>query len=502
MSAQTAALRGAAKQADDGIGDWLMGMVSGQGSSPSQVIISGILSVVPGLGQAMDLRDIVFGVIVISKSPASPMAWLDISITLIGCIPVMGDALKTSFRLLKSGQSLPRILDAASPALRGNLDQWFRQINWGSIASSVKSSFDDVIKAFINGLDSWLVKTVAGRKEVDFLIAQLKDMRRRAPKMLDEAIAELQALWKKALGDGVPKSTANVGGPRPGAALPAPASTRTASQSGVAQPQRKADATKRDKSHTAENTPDKAATDERRASRSKGRQNMAVLAEHLTDYWCARTRRNLKKANNGGRLWEEWDREGRRGIDHVWVQAGNPARPGVVADTKSSLFGAFKFLAALPPDIRAQLNALGDAEAANPIPNTDPAKPNIFHSEGRDSVSPGRVRVDGSGENVEELKKGLGKPNPETGLKTQMSHAWIVGTLARESLTISGRELLNKANRWFWVDRMRNPLAPPPYSRWIVMVTGRQKHRHEKSQGHRHEIQQPIIILPDGVLAE
>lgn len=73
MSAEAIVLRGAVKEADDGVGDWLMGLVSGQGSSPSQVIVSGILSVIPGLGQAMDLRDIVTGVIAITKAP--PARW-------------------------------------------------------------------------------------------------------------------------------------------------------------------------------------------------------------------------------------------------------------------------------------------------------------------------------------------------------------------------------------------------------------------------------------------
>jgi hypothetical protein len=153
----------------------------------------------------------------------------------------------------------------------------------------------------------------------------------------------------------------------------------------------------------------------------------------------------------------------------------------------------------LPPDIRAQLNALGDAEAANPIPNTDPAKPNIFHSEGRDAINPGRVRVDGSADNEAELKKGLGKSNPETGLKNQMSHAWIAQAIQRESLTSSGMALADQIERAY---RRRAAGLKPPYARWIVMATGRQKHLHEKKQGHQHEIQQPLVMLPDGILEE
>jgi hypothetical protein len=493
VSAQSAALRGAVKQADDDIGDWLMGLVSGQGSSPSQVIVSGILSVIPGLGQAMDLRDIVTGIIAISKSPASPMAWLDISITLIGCIPVMGDALKVSFRLLKSGKSMSRVLDAASPKLRGNLDQWFKQINWADISRSVKSSFDDVVKAFIDGLDSWIIKSVVGRKEVDFLIAQLKDMRGRAPKMLDEAITELKMIWSKSLGDGVPKSTAAVSGPRPALASAAPNAAGKAPRANTTA--RKTDATRTDKSPGTATTPDKPKADERRATQSRKRQNMAVLAEHLTDYWCARSRRNLKKANNGGRLWEEWDREGRQGIDHVWVQAGNPARPGVVADTKSSLFGAFKFLAALPPDIRQQLNQLGDAEAASPTPS---GQPNVFHSEGRDKVNPGKVRADGTPETERSVKRTL----EDTKTKgVQMSHRWIQDSLQSEQLTAAGRSLIPLV-RSYRRQLVAGNTAAPPYARWIVMVSGRQKHLHEKKQGHQHDIQKPLVTLPDNILME
>ncbi|WP_231654710.1 hypothetical protein [Ralstonia solanacearum] len=106
MNAEAIALRGAVKAVDDDLSGWLKGLVTGEGSSPSQIIVSGVLSVIPGLGQAMDVRDIIVGVIVISKSPTSPSGWLNMSITLVGCVPALGDALKTSFRMIKSGHAL------------------------------------------------------------------------------------------------------------------------------------------------------------------------------------------------------------------------------------------------------------------------------------------------------------------------------------------------------------------------------------------------------------
>lgn len=489
MSAQTASLRGAVKAADDDVGDWLKGLVTGEGSSPSQIIVAGVLSVIPGLGQAMDLRDIVLGVIVIAKTPACPMAWLDISITLVGCIPVMGDGLKTGFRLLKGGASLPRILDAASPALKGNLEKWFRNLDWGQIAASVKKNFGEVLGAFIDGLDSWLVKTTMGRKEVDFLIAQMKDLRARAPRMLDEAITELKAMWSKAMGDGLPKSTAAQTAPHP-PAPPAPSPGR-AQVGAKPAAKRKPEPVERDQSAKGTTTPDKARTEQRRAAKKKQKWDTGVPAEHIADYWAARNKRNLRKANNAGRLWEEWDRAGRQGIDHLWMNPGQHVKPGVVAETKSTLFGAFRFLAALPADIRSQLNALGDAEAAHP---TDPGgQPNIFESEGRDGVQ-SRTKVEPESENEAQLKKGLGNTKTKG---VQMSHRWIADSIEGEILTSAGLQLAEQIEA---ANRLRAAGFKPPYARWIVMVTGRQKHLHEKKQGHQHEIQKPLVLLPDNIL--
>lgn len=491
MSTQAVALRGAAKAADDNLSGWLKGLVTGEGSSPSQIIVSGILSVIPGLGQAMDLRDIVIGVITISKSPTSASGWLDMSITLVGCVPALGDALKTSFRMIKSGHALPRVLDAVSPALKGNIDKWFRTIHWGSLASSLKKNFDDVMGAFVGGLDGWLVKSVVGKKEVALLIEQIKDLRQRAPKMLDEAVAELQMLWKKSLGDATPKSTATHSTPHaPSApAHPGPAAGTPKPQ---APPARKTQQVERDRTAVEQAPTNASRNNSRRGTRKKQKWQTGVPAEHITDYWCARNKRNLKKANNFGRVWEEWDKPGRQGIDHVWIQTGNPTRPGVIGETKSSLFGAFRFLAALPKDIQDQLQALGKGEVDNPTPG---GQPNIFDSEGRDAMGKAKVPVKQDG-GEEEVKKGLGSTNTKG---VQMSHLWIERSIAKEQLTSAGLDLQRKT-RTFRRQGIGGLKATPPYTRWIIMVTGRQKKLHQSDK--KHEIQNPVITIPDNILEE
>ncbi|WP_197539747.1 hypothetical protein [Ralstonia solanacearum] len=498
MNAEAVALRGAVKVADDDLSDWLKGLVTGEGSSPSQIIVSGVLGVIPGLGQAMDVRDIIVGVVTISKSPTSPAGWLDMSITLVGCVPALGDALKTSFRMIKSGHSLPRVLDAISPSLKGNLEHWFRTVNWGSVASGLKRNFDEVMGAFIHGLDGWVVQTIMGKKEVALLIEQIKDLRQRAPKMLDEAVEELQALWKKSMGDAVPKSTAAHATPHAPAAPHAPSEHAPHGPSAGEAPKAKAPEPRKtekvERDHTAtEHAPtDAARSDTRRATKKKQTWETGVPAEHITDYWCARNKRNLKKANNFGKLWEEWHPAGRQGIDHVWIQTGNPTRPGVIGETKSSLFGAFRFLAAMPRDIQEQLQALGKGEVDNPTPN---GQPNIFHSEGRDAVGSVKVPVNQQGGEVE-LKKGLGNTKSKG---VQMSHRWIIDSIEAENLTPSGLALRKKIDL-FRRQQLLNPGVPPPYTRWVIMVTGRQKHLHDTAK--QHEIQNPVITIPDRILKE
>ncbi|PVY79551.1 hypothetical protein C7414_105234 [Cupriavidus alkaliphilus] len=491
MSSQGVALRGALKAADDDLGNWLKGLVTGEGSSPSQIIVSGVLSVIPGLGQAMDARDIIVGVIVISKSPTSPAGWLDMSITLIGCVPALGDALKTSFRMMKSGHALPRILDAVSPKLKGNIEKWFRTVNWDALARTLKRNFDDVMGAFIDGLDSWVARSVIGKQEVAYLISQIKDLRQRAPRMLDAAISELQSLWRRSLGDAKPRSTSAHGAAHGGGTGTTGTAAKANRPSGSAQ-SNQGQTVKRDKTGTEATTTNGSRTDQRRAGKKKQRWQSGVPAEHITDYWCARNKRNLKKANNAGQLWEEWSPAGRQGIDHVWVQSANPVRPGVIGETKSSLFGAFRFIAALPADIRQELQALGKAEAENPTSTN--GKPNIFQSEGRDSVSSRKVYANGSGAEIE-LKKGLGSTKTKG---IQMSHLWISKSITGEALTPAGGTLARKIKS-FYREYAIDKKASPPYTRWIIMVTGRQKELHKKSQ---HEIQKPVISIPDSILQE
>ena len=65
---------------------------------------------------------------------------------------------------------------------------------------------------------------------------------------------------------------------------------------------------------------------------------------------------------------------------------------------------------------------------------------------------------------------------------------------------VRGADLL----RWWpWrVAEIDTATVTPPHASWLLTMTGRQKHIHEKPQGHKHEIQPPLISLPDTILVE
>ena len=183
LAAATPAAR-ALRQADSGIGTWLAELVTGAGTSPSHIIITGILGVVPGIGQAMDARDLILGIIAIVKVPAAIGGWVELVITLIGCVPAVGDALKVGFKLMKQGHNFGRVLEAVSPALRGNVEKFMRKIDWKVLAEESKGLFMKTISAFIEGLDTWIMKAVAGGSTVKQIMAELKAIEKQGPKMI------------------------------------------------------------------------------------------------------------------------------------------------------------------------------------------------------------------------------------------------------------------------------------------------------------------------------
>lgn len=494
----------ALRTADDSITTWMTDLVTGAGSSPSHIIITGILGVVPGIGQAMDARDLVIGIIAISKSPGAIGGWVELSITLVGCVPAVGDALKVGFKLMKQGHNFGRVLEAVSPALRGNVEKFMRKIDWGMLGRESKSLFNKTIEAFVDGLDSWVVKAVAGRSEVKQIIAELKGMQKSAPKMIDDAFEELKQLHSKMMGHALPGNTAAVASTSGRATVHAAEEAAQAASKNAAAATAKAERKLIErKSHDVKNgraqTNASSTATKKKAKEKKQSWRSGVPAEHITDYFVKHKHITFEKANNGGKLTEEHSMP-HNGLDHLWANKTNLVKPFVVGETKSSIFDSLTLIAALPADLKEKFADLRDWEAKNPTRN---GKPNTFGNVGRDEHADKQVSVGGTKDDENVVRSGVNPPGKDkhgepTGLATQMSHAWIFAKIDTEDLTTTGQELRSKLRRIRLLRRKPADIKYP-YKRWISLVTGRQLEKHRKSGGANHEVQ-IVLDLPENLL--
>lgn len=293
----TAATRQVIQQADEGVSRWLLGVVSGQGTSASQIIVSGVLSVVPGVGQAMDVRDLVLGVVALTANPTNPWAWADMAVTLVGLVPGFGDAFKVAFKFIRHGHPLGRVLDAVSPQLRGHVERWLRGADWDGLTRQITQQFHRVVDQFIEALDTWALRTLLGHEKVGQFLTQLKVVRNKASAMLRQAVSEIQQRAAKVLAQPKPASThaTGVASGKPGSATGHP---ETVGGKAQAEPPIKPRKVEHDNAATArrvrKETPDAQAsrtnTHEKREADEKGKRKRnswldGTLAEHISDYY-------------------------------------------------------------------------------------------------------------------------------------------------------------------------------------------------------------------------
>ena len=89
---------------DEDFVDWLWGTMAGdfnEDADYDQIVANIGASFIPVVGQVMDVRDVFAGLYLLWKDNGwrDPFKWLALFVTLVGIIPVLGDALKGVFRI-------------------------------------------------------------------------------------------------------------------------------------------------------------------------------------------------------------------------------------------------------------------------------------------------------------------------------------------------------------------------------------------------------------------
>lgn len=305
------------EKAEQSAAEWVKGVLDGSGSSPAQIIVAVVIGCIPFVGQGVDVGNVIVSVIKIAEKPQDNDNWFDLVFNLVAFIPVAGDGLKIVFKQLRSGKGMGAILDAIpSKTMRGNVDKWFRNLNWNSYTKELQGICNELIDGLIEVFDSWLTQAVLGKARLKTLVTQLRQIKSIANQKIEMVMKELQVAHKKALATPYPNTTAK-----------APIATRT---SPTARTPNINPAPKMPQNgHVPKNTggnsvsPGKKNISTRRKQikkRKRSNKELGSGGEHITDYYYVKRMKSRSKINNNGVLYE-YDDSGHGGIDHVWHSA-------------------------------------------------------------------------------------------------------------------------------------------------------------------------------------
>ena len=174
---------------DESFVDWLWETMAGdfnEDAGYDQIVANIGVSFVPVVGQVMDVRDVFAGLYLLWKDEGwrDGLKWLALSVTLVGIIPVLGDALKGVFRIAlrsirrgaddvagEAAQALEAVFRKTKEVLEregiGALDgvesvaQWVRDLDIGWIVSWARKGVDWVSGRVVE-VFTWAAESAEG----------------------------------------------------------------------------------------------------------------------------------------------------------------------------------------------------------------------------------------------------------------------------------------------------------------------------------------------------
>lgn len=447
-------------QAEKSASEWVKGVLDGSGDSPAQVVVAVILGCIPYVGQGIDAGNAIVSIMKVAEDPNSKDAWFDLILNMVAFIPVVGDGAKIAFKQLKAKKGIGPILDAIpNQKLRGNVDQWFRTLNWASYTKQIEKQVNDIINGLISAFDSWLAKATMGRGRLNQLIAQLRQMQRMANRKIEEVMHELQFLHKEALATPYPNTTARAptvtSGTQPRNYKPAP-NIPPAPQNKVIGVN-----TQGNKATTSA----KNNTSTKRELKKRTTMELGSGGEHITDYYYVKRMRNRHKINFNGVLYEYWD-TGHNGIDHVWHHQ-NLAHKYRITDSKAT--NALRHRTLMTPKKVMEMLKIG-VDAYLKTTNTE------LGEKGHD----------------QKVKRSVGTTNNDG---VQLSHLWISRKIDSAQITPQHRNFVDAIKAWDAVQfkpttehvlvdgKGKSVAIRCPYDRSLVIITGNLFDHHAHCKG-------------------
>ncbi|MDD1968838.1 hypothetical protein NPS29_26240 [Pseudomonas putida] len=356
--------------------------LKGDNNAPWAILAETAIGLVPVLGQMVDARDVIKGLVEVSDAPDSQLAWFNLITALIGLVPGGGDAAKRSMRAVKSGAA--------------NVDD-----------------LTAMIRRFYTGDPEKLLREVTDlstlKQKLDALLSNPRLMNRLSTEMRGQVDSIRNGLDRHFAGFKREMDDWLASGRRTSAQAPIIAKQKhgvppAKPQSPMGEGQR----TRHDVANPVRPNQPNAATQRTARFKQVSNKLLGVLGEHMADYYCQdikgwgrgqaahdQSEINTAKLNDGHRLVQLWPCIPRgRGIDAVWKT--NSGKPYAIIEAKAS-FNPAKTLGQL----------LGEAGDKNESGLNGGG--NIRRKAGAGGKAGG----------------GSGQVRQVNGKVTQMSHGWI-----------------------------------------------------------------------------
>lgn len=240
--------------------DDAVSFLKGENNAPWAILAESVIGCIPVLGQLVDARDIIKGLIEVSAAPASPAAWFNLIMALIGLIPGGGDAAKRSMRAIKSGAvHTDELLDMIRRLYKGDPEKLLKDV---LDVSKLRKQLDQILSN--PRLRAHLGPEAS--KRVDAIQSNLNKQFDAFKKEIDDWLTK----GRRTSAQGGTSTKASTGTPS--------AKPNTQAKSGVQAKTKQGDA-------ASANTPN-AATQRTTRFKSLTQKVLGVLGEHMADYHC------------------------------------------------------------------------------------------------------------------------------------------------------------------------------------------------------------------------
>ncbi|MDG2814890.1 hypothetical protein P7M23_22740, partial [Vibrio parahaemolyticus] len=198
-----------------GAASWIWGVILGDfndDASVEQIIANTALTMIPVVDQAADVRDLSANIMTLlsEEERDKPENWLALSLTLVGCVPTFGSAVKGTCKVaLKGGKGTSKdtLLAVLRGMGKGDPEKFLRTLDWVNYAKQTSQIVSDVLKPCIEVATE--LASYANRMGADELGAyflkladEVKIIDKMVPDKLKEAMGEFDKLFARILGKG------------------------------------------------------------------------------------------------------------------------------------------------------------------------------------------------------------------------------------------------------------------------------------------------------------